>query len=123
MEKIKIKFVIWNFITSTYAVHQPIVAILCGAPAAPPFRGAWSSAMVFGQVFHFWQILLALENCGNGWGVFHKWRHTILGKNLRPHPLATFRHKYLPPFKYNVTICNPPSLHLQLQISIYFVSA
>ena len=43
-------------------------------------------------------------------GAVHKWRHTILGKNLPPTPLVTFRHKCLTPLKYNVTIwkTSPP---------------
>ena len=56
-------------------------------------------------------------------GAVHKWRHTILGKIHPLHPLVTFRHKYLNPFKYNVTICKKKTLRLQLHISIYFVSA
>jgi len=30
-------------------------------------------------------------------GAVHKWRHTILSKNLTPPPLVTFRHKCLTP--------------------------
>ena len=32
-------------------------------------------------------------------GAVHKWRHTILGKNVPPPPLVTFRHKYLNPLQ------------------------
>ena len=44
-------------------------------------------------------------------GAVHKWRHTILGKNLPPPPLVTFRHKYLtPPSSITSQFANPPPL-------------
>jgi len=64
-------------------------------------------------------------------GAVHKWRHAILGKNLPPAPLVTFRHKYLtprsnitsqfanlPPFTFAITnfhlfcVCLDKSFHL-----------
>jgi len=56
-------------------------------------------------------------------GAVHKWRHTILGKNLPFPPLSHFVKSIQTPLQIQRHNLQPPTFYLQLQISIYFVSA